>query len=450
MTKRALNLWLGSLAVVGVAFLSIFLYTVLHEGGHALAVLLFGGEVTRFDVNYLMGAPSISYIGVTRPIHRALISLAGPVFPLLLLPLIGALLPRTKSMILRSALFSLLVGLLLTIVSSIAIALISGSGRVLQQEDIAKFISYSGAHPLAVAGAFLLLLVISIAYLLRVGRVLELLRELRRSLDLATPITQHALWVKIVIALVVLVIGVVAMSNSVIRTPSKDGVEYSTEVAIGFSGSSQIYTFQVQEPTTYHFRYNLNTDSEVTLRLTNLEGASFVYNNQPSMIMYQGSENVQQAYFTGFTLLEGNYALELLTSGQGTLKMQIGTTQPDVLHMQDLDLLAQINAGTFTAQSYQAPGYKLIYHQEIQPGTDQLLITLPGTRKQKQASVFVVGDYQEIEVNYDADGERRTLLNGFFRVTMGYGLPAHKSVGEFRVTAVEPAAELYLFIYEED
>jgi hypothetical protein len=444
------NIWLGSLISIGSVVAIIFLYAVAHEGGHALAVILFGGEVTRFEVNFLRSSPSISYIGIVRPLQKAMVSLAGPIFPLLFMPFLVRLLPKTKNIILRSALLSLLSALLFTIVSSMIIAAAYGLGAQLSREDIVKFISYSGAHPFAVAGAFLLLLVLSAVLLVKVGRIMEVLHALGQDLRRIASPAKHVVRAKVFTILVVLVIGAIALSNAVSRTPSNSALSFQTKLSLDFFGPTQIYAFQVSEPTTYNFMYSLNTDSKVTLRLTNLDGIPLPFNNETSIVMYQGGEDVQQAYFTGFLLSEGNYAVEMITAGQGSIKMQIGTEEPGPAQLQYHALLERINAGTFTAESYHEPGYELIHHEQVKPGTDQLLVTLPGTKNQRQASVFIVGDYKEVEVVYVADGERRTLLNGFFRATIGYGLPAHQSIGEFRLTAVDPNAELYLFLHEDE
>ena len=81
----------------------VFLYALVHEASHALVVFLVGGEVTRFQVNFLQHAPSISYTGVSDPLHKAFISLAGPVLPLALVPFVAVVLRKTRSALAQAA-----------------------------------------------------------------------------------------------------------------------------------------------------------------------------------------------------------------------------------------------------------------------------------------------------------------------------------------------------------
>lgn len=45
--KNTLQTVLRFIAVTGIALGVIYLYAILHEGGHALFVLVFGGELTN-------------------------------------------------------------------------------------------------------------------------------------------------------------------------------------------------------------------------------------------------------------------------------------------------------------------------------------------------------------------------------------------------------------------
>lgn len=124
MKKTVLRLTAG----IAVALAVIFLYALAREGGHALMVLLLGGQVTNFQVNFLRHPPQISYTGVSDPLHRALVSLAGPVLPLLLIPPATLVLRRTGSVPVKGALLLLLLALLSTTLTSVAVSLGCGLG----------------------------------------------------------------------------------------------------------------------------------------------------------------------------------------------------------------------------------------------------------------------------------------------------------------------------------
>lgn len=75
--KNTLQTVLRFIAVTGIALGVIYLYAILHEGGHALFVLVFGGELTEFEINFLVSKPHISYTGINDPLRQALVSLGG-------------------------------------------------------------------------------------------------------------------------------------------------------------------------------------------------------------------------------------------------------------------------------------------------------------------------------------------------------------------------------------
>lgn len=107
--------------------------------------------------------------------------------------------------------------------------------------------------------------------------------------------------------------------------------------------------------------------------------------------------------------------------------MYIDHRTPDAFAHQYIELLEAINAGTFTADSYQEAGYQLIYEGDIPPGRDQLVATVSAANYGRAVSAFVVGASQNVSLVYLADGEARTLLDKF-NATMGYSLPATEAV----------------------
>ncbi|NLL49466.1 MAG: hypothetical protein GX249_12910 [Firmicutes bacterium] len=228
-------------------------------------------------------------------------------------------------------------------------------------------------------------------------------------------------------------------------------MNYETKIELDLqtiNADSTIYhTFEVSEPTTFDFVYSLTTQSDVTLRLLNLRGEPFVFNNKDSVIMYQGNESLPLASFSGFTLLEGTYALEASAGSQGALTMYIDSREPDGGDLHYVDLLAKVQDGTFTAQSYQEEGYTLIYEGLVPQGTDELLATFSGGGRGRTISAFVVGS-SDVSLFYEADGKTHTLLDGF-QATIGRGLPPHRGQGEIRVKTLEGEAILFIYVREE-
>jgi len=58
-----------------------FIYTLLHEGVHALAALVFGAKISAFEVNFLGFLLIISYVGELSNIHKGIVAWQVHFFP---------------------------------------------------------------------------------------------------------------------------------------------------------------------------------------------------------------------------------------------------------------------------------------------------------------------------------------------------------------------------------
>lgn len=438
------------LGFIGVVVGVIFLYAFLHEGGHALFVLLFGGTITKFEVNSLVHYPHISYVGITEPMQTALISLAGVIVPLIFLIPLTLFLPRLRNVWAQGISLLFLGSLLPSLVVSLVVSLAYGFGAVQSNEDVAKFLFFSGFNPFIVAGAFFILFAAILVFLLKVGKIkdtyISVIRALRGPEDKRAPVLVG----RVIVVAVLVVLGASMIEDMMKNeTPVSQPLHYHTQVDVNLQdiepGTTIYHTFQVENPLIFDFVYSLDTASDVTLRLSNLDGELFVFNNQDSVVMYQGSGQLTQAYFAGFTLLEGNYALEVSPGGFGSLTMYIDSREPDAMDLQYLQLLAEIDQGSFTSDSYNEEGYELIYQGKLDVGFDQLLVTVPSATYAHRVSAFVVGE-GDVSLFYVADGETHTLLDGF-KATLGRGLPLHRSQGEFRINVAGSSAMLYIYMH---
>ena len=426
----------------------VFLYALVHEASHALVVFLVGGEVTRFQVNFLQHAPSISYTGVSDPLHKAFISLAGPVLPLALVPFVAVVLRKTRSALAQAAALLLLLSLLPTALTSAAIALVYGFGAVPPQEDMAKFLHYTGANPFAAAAVLLLVFVVLLVFAFRVGRVKEAALNVQSVLRGSRDRRHTLLMGRIVVAVVLLSVGAAALRSIIgSEVPGSPELSYHTKVEVNLGDvtpdSAVYHTFSVSKPTVFDFVYSVDSGSDITMRLLNLDGEPFVFNNKDSVVMYEGRRTQPLAYFTGFTLLEGNYALEVSPGSTGSLTMYVDSREPSPANMEYLELLSAVNTGSFTAQSYHEEGYELVYEGELGVGQDQFLLTLPGGTD-RMISAFAVGNGQ-VNLVYAADDEVHTLLEGF-KATIGRWLPPHKGAAEVRASVQQVPTVLYIYV----
>lgn len=331
---------------------------------------------------------------------------------------------------------------------SIWISFAAGLGFNDSREDLIKFISGTGVNAFTVAGIFFFGLVVSGCFIWRVGKVKEVYLNLRQEIRAHVTTSRIPRWTSILTRVVLIGILALIVRNVVTQPMRMSEPSYQSKFTVEFGVEpevSQFYSFTLTELTTYDFIYSLETESDVVLSLVNLDGDLFPFNNRDRITMYQGSHSLEQAHFTGFTLLEGNYALEAVTSGQAFLTMYVDTRTPGADALKQLELLAEVSDGTFTAESFREPGYQLIFESEIHPASDQYLFTLPSSQEQRLVSAFLVGDYENVTLEYLIDGYRRVILRNF-NATVGTGLPVSSNQGEFRLTAVESDAKLYIYV----
>ena len=149
---------------VNIIFLLILLfaivqvYTLVHEGAHALTAMVFGGEVTKIDVNLFGGNPHVSYSGNFSSLQRALISIAGPVVPVLLWFLIMGFVHKQKPLMQQKIVLLLSFGIFGTLIPNILIPVVYELGGNVAGGDMGKFLANTGMNGFLVAGVVFLVL----------------------------------------------------------------------------------------------------------------------------------------------------------------------------------------------------------------------------------------------------------------------------------------------------
>jgi hypothetical protein len=126
-------------------------YTTLHEGGHALAGLVFGGQIGEFDINFFTLGAHVNIDGEFNRFQNAVINVSGVGLPLLVwLGLILAL-PRKGSSLVQWTKFIASAGTLCSLLAWVIIPFFYLKNRAPDGDDVTKFIANSGLPPLAVA-----------------------------------------------------------------------------------------------------------------------------------------------------------------------------------------------------------------------------------------------------------------------------------------------------------
>ncbi|MGB7537953.1 MAG: hypothetical protein WBM17_05405 [Anaerolineales bacterium] len=137
-----------------MAVFCLFLYTFLHEGGHALGGILSRGTVTGFNVNFLDFSAHVSLAGGFTQAETVANTLAGPGTPLLTWLVFILVVPKRTNFALESVKLAATMMFLSTLLAWVILPLVYVSGEF-PRDDVTDFLIHSGAAPLGVTIAAL-------------------------------------------------------------------------------------------------------------------------------------------------------------------------------------------------------------------------------------------------------------------------------------------------------
>jgi hypothetical protein len=185
--------------VLVLALFLLVIYTFLHEGGHALVGLLFGGTLTEFDLNPLNLSAHVGIEGNFTTFQNCTIAVAGVSFPLLIWGAFVSLAPRRPNMVVESVRLIGSLAVLNTLLVWIVIPILYINGGR-PGDDSTNFLNYSGVPPLVVTDAVLIIYVSGWAfYFRRIGglrAIRDLIFRLRfRTDEFSAPAAGRALLV---------------------------------------------------------------------------------------------------------------------------------------------------------------------------------------------------------------------------------------------------------------
>lgn len=156
------------LSIISSAIILLYLYTFLHEGGHALVAVLNGATITRFVLG--MNAHMSFSGGSFTPFSESLRHIGGMLLPVLLLfPTLFAYRREVGSVFYHCFYFILSVGFTGSILAWVVIPVVSMVSTPPPGDDVTKFLASSGIHPLAVTLGAMALIAILVFISLRKG-----------------------------------------------------------------------------------------------------------------------------------------------------------------------------------------------------------------------------------------------------------------------------------------
>lgn len=275
----------------GVAIL--FLYTLLHEGGHALVGILYGGKVDRMVLG-LNAHVSISGAEYSRT-GLALLNVAGLLLPVLFL-VVALAVYQAK---IKSALYHFFYGVLWMAISGsllawVIIPIIALFGTPPQGDDVTKFMTNTGLNPMIMILAAILIVAGLIILALKKGlftTIAGILRPLLRAEPqkkekVPLPRIAFRMILGIALLLVVILAGFrILTSQPVLETRFSMTVTQQT-------GDLKL-PFEVKRSKHYDMSLSLDASGMLTdIQIYNEEG-QLIYQNLAEYFTFDGNGNLE-------------------------------------------------------------------------------------------------------------------------------------------------------------
>lgn len=268
-----------------VTIFVLFLYTLLHEGGHALVGWWSGGTVTTFNVNFFNLTAHVGLRGDFTPTQTIINNLAGTALPLLVWLVLMGLVPRRANLALEALKVISALVCLNTLMTWMVLPVLFQFGYA-PTDDVINFLNNSGVQPWWVTAGALLLY--SSGWWLFLTKV-EGVRQLRGRLSTAAaPLLQPGVRPTLLALVGIFVLGgSIAFSANGYRwtapatAPTQPPAGYAfvktVDLAQVSAAQSTVYTFKLDHPQVIGL-YVLLTDVRadyLDLQLTGEAG----YNN---------------------------------------------------------------------------------------------------------------------------------------------------------------------------
>lgn len=278
----------GTARIVGcvlffLLLLSATLYTFIHEGGHALLGVLFGGRITSFSINFFDLSAHVGLDGQFSLAQRALISAAGVSLPILVGMLLLLLSAKRDDIILyffKAIFFMMAVNALLAWMVIPVLAMLGKS----VSDDSSNFLNLTHISPLLETGVAVLVYIFCwVLFFSQMGGAGVVLKRLRSaSIDLTLPQTRNSLLSLAAAGIVALAVAFgleLALPNTTFNVPA--GYQQVAELDLSKNSLSNqsIYRFTLDTPTRVNLYFLLNNvnGAPVNIRLTGPAGYETVF-----------------------------------------------------------------------------------------------------------------------------------------------------------------------------
>lgn len=156
LPDRKMSNYIKAFIMLSLALVILILYTFLHEFGHALPGLIFGGNIRSFNINFLTLGAHVGIDGDFTHWQRLAINLGGPLLPFMVWMGLMMVVPRKANPAVEFLKFGTSIGVLNTLLPWIIFPYLYMAGMA-PSDDSTTFLQLSGIYPpLAAFGALIL------------------------------------------------------------------------------------------------------------------------------------------------------------------------------------------------------------------------------------------------------------------------------------------------------
>ena len=291
-----------------------FLYAFLHEAGHALVGLAYGGTIENFvfwNVNAHVGIINADLTSF----GASLMNSAGMLLPVILGAIaIAFYKPHVKFIGYHFCFCAGSVSLVFTMLTWVVIPIIS-LFTYMTGEDTTHFLNSSGIHPILVSAGALILVFLFI-FLLHKKGLLRKAKELYNSLREYRKTNRKRAWLYAVIVLLFLVAAALfVVNNSVVRDSlfNRKTVIFSVSIHVDdiLKEDKFVFAFDIEETKEYDVELDMKAHGVIAALSLAAEDGDLVYRNLgeeslgiTNLILHNGRYILSVEYLADFKAVE--------------------------------------------------------------------------------------------------------------------------------------------------
>ncbi|HHW32161.1 MAG TPA: hypothetical protein GXX20_10910 [Clostridiaceae bacterium] len=275
----------------------IYLYTLLHEGGHALVAIMYGGRIDSFVLGF---NAYVSQSGANfTPLGESLFNIAGVLLPAICLAVALKFYNRNVVNPIYHYIYgTITIAVIGSFLASVVIPLISLFTEPPVDDDISKFLQVSGLNPLLVSFTAIMIILLFLLFSYKIGlysKIIEYLKPLSKTKRDGLNKQQTA-----VLVLVIIFLGAVVFVSYQILVPNK---VFETSFSTNIRDNQEVMRMPFIIKTGKSYKMSLNLEAEGIL--TDIQ----IYDDNGNIVYQNICE--QFSLSTTLKLKPGNYLLEL-------------------------------------------------------------------------------------------------------------------------------------------